>query len=164
MRQSAVASFRREEALQIAAMLALVGGYLDAYAWTVHSTFANTQTVNLVFLWVYVTGGEWAKALRYGPPLMAFVLGVIMASYLRRFPDDKPGRISMLVEILFLFIVAILHNRLPVLAGTLGISFVAAMQTTSFPRVEGWTYSSVMATSNFRQSVEGLFAAFTGSV
>jgi uncharacterized membrane protein YoaK (UPF0700 family) len=32
----------------------------------------------------------------------------------------------------------------------------------SFPRVEGVNYSSVMATSNFRQTVEGLFAAFAG--
>jgi Protein of unknown function (DUF1275) len=94
MRQSAVASFRREEALQIAAMLVLVGGYLDAYAWIVHSTFANAQTANLVFLWVYVTGGEWAKALRCGPPLMAFVLGVISAEICRRqsWADQHPGR------------------------------------------------------------------------
>src|SRR5581483_1810143 len=56
----------------------------------------------------------------------------------------------------------ILHNRLPDLAGTLGISFVAAMQTASFPRVEGRSYSSVMATSNFRQAIEGLFAALAG--
>jgi uncharacterized membrane protein YoaK (UPF0700 family) len=66
-------------------------------------------------------------------------------------------------EIVVLFIVAILHNRLPALAGTLGLSFVAAFQTASFPKVEGWNYSSVMATSNFRYTIEGLFAAFAGS-
>jgi uncharacterized membrane protein YoaK (UPF0700 family) len=37
------------------------------------------------------------------------------------------------------------------------------MQTASFPRVEEWTYSSVMATSNLRQAIEGLFAAVSGS-
>lgn len=64
---------------------------------------------------------------------------------------------------MFLFVVAILHNRLPQVAGTLGLSFVAAFQTASFPKVEGWSYSSVMATSNFRYTIEGLFAAFAGS-
>jgi uncharacterized membrane protein YoaK (UPF0700 family) len=157
------ASFPREEALQIAAMLAFVGGYLDAFTWIIHRTFANAQTANLVFLWVYVTGGEWEKALRYVPPLAAFALGVIMASYLRLFAGSKAGQISILVEIIFLFIVAILHNRLAEMAGTLGISFVAAMQTATFPKVEGWNYSSVMATTNFRQSIESLFAMVAGA-
>jgi hypothetical protein len=67
------------------------------------------------------------RALHYVPPLFAFVLGIIMASCLRR------------------------H---------LGLSFVAAFQTASFPKVEGWNYSSVMATSNFRYAIESLFAAF----
>jgi uncharacterized membrane protein YoaK (UPF0700 family) len=91
------------------------------------------------------------------------MLGVIMASCLRKFAPRRAPEISILIEIILLFIVAILHNRLPELAGTLGISFVAALQTASFPRVEGMVYSSVMATSNFRQTTEGLFAAFAGS-
>jgi hypothetical protein len=37
--------------------------------------------------------------------------------------------------------------------------FVAAMQTAVFPRVEEWTDRSVMAASNLRQAIEGLFAA-----
>lgn len=162
--QAAAASkFPREEALLVASLLALTGGYLEAYTWIVHRVFANAQTANLVFLWVYVTSGEPAKALHYVEPLLAFVLGVIMASYLRKCVPRMASEISILIEIVLLFIIAILHNHVQELAGTLGISFVAALQTASFPRVEGMAYSSVMATSNFRQTVEGLFAAFAGS-
>ena len=161
--QAAAVSFPREEALLIASLLALTGGYLDAYTWIVHRAFANAQTANLIFLWVYATSGEWSKALHYVPPLFAFVLGIIMASCLRKFTPDKAPEISVLTEIVLLFIVAILHNRLPLIAGTLGLSFVAAFQTASFPKVEGWNYSSVMATSNFRYAIESLFAAFAGS-
>ena len=57
----AAVSFPREEALLIACLLALTGGYLDAYTWIVHRAFANAQTANLVFLWVYVTGGNGAR-------------------------------------------------------------------------------------------------------
>jgi hypothetical protein len=131
--QAAAVSFPREEALLIASLLALTGGYLDAYTWIVHRAFANAQTANLVFLWVYMTGGEWGKALHYVPPLFAFVLGVIMASCLRKFAPHKAPEISVVTEIVFLFIIAILHNRLPRVAGTLGLSFVAAFQTASFP-------------------------------
>jgi uncharacterized membrane protein YoaK (UPF0700 family) len=161
--QAAPVSFPREEALVIASLLALTGGYLDAYTWIVHRAFANAQTANLIFLWVYMTGGEWGKALHYVPPLSAFVLGIVMASWLRKFVPRRAAEISVLTEIVFLFVVAILHNRLPQVAGTLGLSFVAAFQTASFPKVEGWGYSSVMATSNFRYAIEGLFAAFAGS-
>jgi uncharacterized membrane protein YoaK (UPF0700 family) len=37
------------------------------------------------------------------------------------------------------------------------------MQAASFPRVETWAYSSVMATTNLRQTIEGFFIAVTGS-
>jgi len=163
MPQSAAASFPRDEALQIASLLAFVGGYLEAYTWIVHHVFANAQSANLVFLWVYMTSGEWETAARYVPPLLAFIVGVILACWLRWAAPQRASRISTLTEIGFLFIVAILHNRLPEVAGTLGLSMVAAFQTVSFPRVEGWSYNSVMVTSNFRQTIEGLFAAFAGS-
>jgi uncharacterized membrane protein YoaK (UPF0700 family) len=38
------ARIHREETLPVAALLALVGGYLDAYTWIVHDVFANAQT------------------------------------------------------------------------------------------------------------------------
>jgi uncharacterized membrane protein YoaK (UPF0700 family) len=161
--QVAEAPFPRDEALYIAAMLAFTGGYLEAYAWMVHRVFANAQGANLVFLWVYVTSGEWGKAFHYIPPLVAFTGGVVMACWLRWAAPLRAARISLLIEIVFLFIVAIVHNRLPGFAGTLGISLVAAFQTVSFPRVEGFSYNSVMVTSNFRQTIEGLFAAFAGN-
>lgn len=143
--------------------MAFIGGYLEAYTWIVHHVFANAQSANLVFLWVYTVSGELEKATRYIPPLLAFIIGVVLASWLRRGLPQQATKVSNLIEILFLLIVAVLHNRLPELAGTLGLSLVAAFQTVSFPRVEGWSYNSVMVTSNFRQTIEGLFAAFAGS-
>jgi len=155
---------RREEALTVAALLAFAGGYIDAYTWITHRVFANAQTANMLFLWIHAIAGEWAKALHYVPSLSAFVLGVIMASWLRRLAGANAGPISLLIEIGFLIFVAILHNRLPGVAGTLGISFVAAMQAASFPRVESLAYSSVMATTNLRQAIEGFYSAVTGSI
>jgi uncharacterized membrane protein YoaK (UPF0700 family) len=100
--QAAAVSFPREEALLVAGLLALTGGYLDAYTWIVHRAFANAQTANLVFLWVYLTQGEWDKALHYVPPLFAFVLGVIMElakSCAAKGPGDQhPDRDRLLVH------------------------------------------------------------------
>jgi uncharacterized membrane protein YoaK (UPF0700 family) len=162
--QAAAASFPRDEALQIAGLLAFIGGYLEAYTWIVHHVFANAQGANLVFLWVYMTSGEWEAAARYVPPLLSFVVGVILACWLRWVAPQRATRISTLTEIVFLFIVGILHNRLPEVAGTLGLSMIAAFQIVSFPRVEGWSYNSVMVTSNFRYTIESLFNAFAGNI
>jgi uncharacterized membrane protein YoaK (UPF0700 family) len=73
---------RREETLLVAMLLALAGGYLEAYTWIVHGVFANAQTANLVFLWIHAMAGEWGRAFHYVLPLMAFVLGVVTASWL----------------------------------------------------------------------------------
>src|SRR4051812_28616950 len=153
---------RRDETVQISLLLAFTGGYLDAYTWIVHGVMANAQTANLVLLWVFGTTGEWARALQFIPPIVAFMIGVMVAAWLRQVTGERAGAISTLIEIVLLIAVGILHNRLPDLAGTLGISFVAAMQMAIFAKVEGVAYSSVMITGNLRQGMEALFAVMSG--
>jgi len=152
-------SIRRDETVPIALLLAFAGGYLDAYTWIVHGVMANAQTANLVLLWVYGSIGNWTEALRFVPSILAFAVGIVVAAWLRRATGDRASAISTLIEIVLLVAIGILHNRLPDLAGTLGISFVAAMQSAVFTRVEGVVYSSVMITGNMRQGIEAVFAA-----
>ena len=140
-------------------MLAVAGGYLDAFTWLVHGVMANAQTANVVLLGVYAAARKWTEAFHYVPPIAAFTGGLFLAQYLRRCAAQKAGQISIVVEVTVLAIVLFLHAGLPDVAGTLGISFVAALQTASFPKVEGWAYSSVMTTGNLRQSADALFKA-----
>ncbi|GLR97845.1 MULTISPECIES: YoaK family protein [Bradyrhizobium] len=153
---------RRDETAQIALLLAFVGGYLDAYTWIIHGVMANAQTANLVLLWVHGSTGNWDDALHFVPPILAFAVGILFAAWLRGVAGQRASAISTLVEILSLVAVGVLHNRLPDLAGTLGISFVAAMQTAVFTKVEGVAYSSVMITGNMRQAIEGVYIALSG--
>jgi len=159
MDTAVASSIRRDETVPVALLLAFAGGYLDAYTWIIHGDMANAQTANLVLLWVYGSIGEWTKALHFVPPIVAFATGIVAAAWLRRAAGGRASPISTLIEILLLVTIGILHNRLPDLAGTLGISFVAAMQTAIFTKVEGLAYSSVMITGNMRQAIEGVFTA-----
>lgn len=154
---------RREEALPAALLLGFGGGYLDTYTWITHGVLANAQTANLVFLWVNATAGKWQQAFHFVPPLFAFAVGVVLAAWLRRAAGTRAGQVSLLIEIGMLILVAVLHNRMPDIAGTLGISMVAAMQASLFTRVEGSVYSSVMITGNFRQAIEGAFDLIAGN-
>jgi uncharacterized membrane protein YoaK (UPF0700 family) len=159
---AAGSSIRRDETVVVALLLAFAGGYIDAYTWIIHGVMANAQTANLVLLGVYGMMGNWDKALHFVPPILAFAVGVVIATWLRRAKGDRASAISTLIEILLLILVGVLHNRLPDLAGTLGISCVAAMQATVFTKVEGVVYSSVMITGNMRQAIEGMFTAASG--
>jgi uncharacterized membrane protein YoaK (UPF0700 family) len=155
---------RGDETVQISLLLAFAGGYLDAYTWIIHGVMANAQTANLVLLWVHGTVGKSEQAVHFIPPIAAFAAGVVIAAWMRRATGDRATAISTLIEIVLLVAVAILYNRLPDLAGTVGISFVAAMQTAIFTKVEGVAYSSVMITGNLRQAIEGLFAGVSGQL
>ncbi|UQD70539.1 DUF1275 domain-containing protein [Bradyrhizobium japonicum] len=150
---------RRDETVEIVLLLAFAGGYIDAYTWIVHGVMTNAQTANLILLWVYATASNWAKAFHFVPPMLAFAAGIVIAAWLRRAAGKRASAISTLIEILLLIAIGILHNRLPDIAGTLGISLVAAMQTAIFTKVEGVVCSTVMITGNMRQAIENIFAA-----
>jgi uncharacterized membrane protein YoaK (UPF0700 family) len=154
--------------LLVALTLSSTGGYLDAFTWFVHDgVLANTQTANVVLIGVYAGVGQWTKALNHVPPIGAFLLGVVVAHWLRNRAHRESKRsaaiVSLVVEIVFLLVVLLIHAQLPHLAGILGISFAAALQTASFPLVRGRAYSSVMTTGNLRQAAEAFSAALLGN-
>src|SRR5438270_11438490 len=93
---------RRDETVQISLLLAFSGGYLDAYTWVVHGVMANTQTANLVLLWVHGTAGDWDRAMHFIPPMMAFILGVAIATLVRRAVQERASVITTLINIALL--------------------------------------------------------------
>jgi uncharacterized membrane protein YoaK (UPF0700 family) len=152
-----------EETLRVAVLLSLAGGFLDAFTWIAHGgVFANAQTGNVVLLGVAAATGQWPAALHHIPPIVAFLLGVFVAHRLRRRATRRGAQraalFSLAVEIALLLAVAALPARFADLPIVLGIAFVAALQSSSFARVEGATYSSVMTTGNLRRTAEALLA------
>jgi uncharacterized membrane protein YoaK (UPF0700 family) len=156
---------RAEESLRVAVLLSVVGGFLDAFTWIAHhGVMANAQTANVVLLAVYAAMGQWEEALRRVPSIAAFLAAVLLICRLRAGASDESkyhlAMVVLVIEGLVLIVVMSLHVRLPEVAGTIGISFAAAMQTASFVKVEGRSYSSVMVTGNLRYSVETFFAGY----
>ncbi|AMA57511.1 MULTISPECIES: YoaK family protein [unclassified Bradyrhizobium] len=158
----AAGAIRRDETVEIVLLLAFAGGFIDAYTWIIHGVLANAQTANLIFLWAYGMAGNWARASHFVPPILAFAVGIVIAAWLRRVAGGRAAAISTVIEIVLLIVIGVLHNRLPDLAGTLGISVVAAMQSSMFARVEGTVCSTVMITGNMRQAIENMFSVVYG--
>jgi uncharacterized membrane protein YoaK (UPF0700 family) len=72
----------RPESLVVGALLAGVGGYLDAYTFVGHRVFANAQTGNVVLLGIDAASSHWRTALLRLAPIAAFVVGVLAVEVL----------------------------------------------------------------------------------
>ena len=72
------------ETLVLAALLAFVGGYQDAYSFIGRQrVFANAQTGNLILLGVNAVSGNLEGFIRYLIPVSCFTLGILAACILR---------------------------------------------------------------------------------
>lgn len=149
-----------ESTLAVACLLSLSGGFLDAFTWVAHGrVFANAMTGNIILLGVSATAGDWRQALNHVPPLIAFLFGVWTAQALRLPRGDPrwPALLSLILEIAVLTAIAFLPRSFPDLWIVLSIAFAAAVQNSSFTRVGGWTYNSVVTTGNLRRFGETMF-------
>ena len=72
------------ESFRLGAVLALTGGFLDAYTYLIRGgVFANAQTGNIVLLGVRLMEGDWGGAGHYLVPILAFAAGVLAAELIR---------------------------------------------------------------------------------
>jgi uncharacterized membrane protein YoaK (UPF0700 family) len=73
----------RPESLPAALLLTAVGCFLDAFTFVGYGgVFANAQTGNVVLLGVDAGEQRWRSALMHAPPILAFLLGVTVATWL----------------------------------------------------------------------------------
>lgn len=152
-----------EATVEVAALLSLSGGFLDAFTYVGHGeVFANAMTGNVVFLGIFAAAGDWMHAARHVPPIIAFFAGVFLAQTLRLIAKRSGGPSTalpcLMLEILFLAGLAILPQTTADIWIVLTVSFAAALQNSSFTKVEAWSYNSVMTTGNLRRCAESLFA------
>ena len=146
--------------LFVACIFAMVGGYLDAYSYLAHGhVFANAQTGNVIFFSVYASGGEWEKAARHLPPIIAFCIGVAVAKLpeLRSLKDSlRAIMVCQAFEFAILAALAVIGTQLPDASVVPIISFVAALQNTSFNKIGAWEFNSAMTTGNLRIATASL--------
>lgn len=149
------------ETFLLSAILALGGGFLDAYTYLARGgVFANAETGNMVLLGIQLLRGDWRKALTYLVPILAFALGVWGAEAVRARFWKRPGihwrQLTLGGEALTVAIVAFLPEELNMLANVL-VAFVCAVQVESFRRVRGNAFASTMCTGNLRSGTEQFF-------
>ena len=146
------------ETFLLSAILALSGGFQDAYTYfTRNEVFSNAQTGNIVLMSTHLMMGEWLDVLRYLFPLLAFAGGVFFAERIHmlfKYAKRLHWRQGiLLMEIVILFAVGFMPAKLDLLATAL-VSFACAMQVQTFRKVSGYSYASTMCIGNLRSGTE----------
>lgn len=149
------------ESMLLGVVLTLAGGFQDAYSYNCRGqVFANAQTGNIVLLGQNLAAGDFARALHYLFPLLAFVGGVYISEWLRKCCRSWRAlhwrQVVLLVEIVLLVLAGLLPARMNTPANVL-LSFACAMQVDSFRKFRGIPCATTMCIGNMRSATEMLY-------
>ena len=147
-------AYAPEQSLSVACLLSMSGGFLDAFTWlSLGGVFANSQTGNVVFLGIFAASGQWHQAAHHISPILAFLAGASVATFVRA------PLLCLAGEIVCLTLVMLLLPRFSEPVPIVAISFGVALQTASFRQVERWKYLSVTVTGNMLRAIDQLALA-----
>lgn len=158
--------FQMSERYRVGLILAIVGGYLDAYTYVCRGkVFANAQTGNIVLFGIKLVEKQWGSALEYFTPIMAFVVEILLSEFFRKKYNKEflHWRQSiLLLEMAILIMVSFMPmGDLDILVNVL-ISFVCSLQVEAFRKFRGKAYASTMCTGNLRSASEALYKSMIG--
>ena len=150
------------DTFRIGILLSIVGGFTDAYTFIIRgNVFANAQTGNIVLLGLKIVNGEWGKAVFYIFPVSSFILGILVAEFIRTKLKDRKGihwrQIVILIEILVLFISAFIPQGTFNIVVNSAISFICSLQIESFRKINGNLSATTMCTGNLRSGTEQFY-------
>lgn len=155
---------KMSESLRLGVLLALVGGYLDAYTYLCRGgVFANAETGNIVLLGVNLAQGQLTRAVKYFFPVAAFFLGILLAEYLRFRMKTAKQRFHWRQLVLVIEIAVLTAASFAPMGGrwdmavNWSVGFVCALQVESFRVIRGKAYATTMCTGNLRSGTELLF-------
>ena len=148
------------ETFLLSAILALSGGFQDAYTYNVRDkVFSNAQTGNVVLMSQNIMTGNLMTGLSYLFPVIAFAFGVLVAEQIgNRYKRSKRihwRQIIVAMEIIILFAVGFIPKEYNMIA-TMLVSFSCSMQVQTFRKVNGYGYASTMCIGNLRSGTESL--------
>ena len=156
---------RMSQSLVLAAILAMVGGFTDAYTVLCRGgVFANAETGNIALLGVSLAQQDFAGALTYLAPILAYAAGITTSNLLsRKWGAELPlhwRQIIVLLEATVLMGVAFVPsgNGYNTLVAVL-ISFVCSLQVESFRNTRGHNIVTTMFTGNLRNGTVNLLTA-----
>ena len=148
------------ESFELGIILALVGGFMDAYSYMGRGgVFANAQTGNILLVGIHVSEGNVNSALVFLFPVLCFSIGIMLSDFVHeRFASAIHWRqVTVLVEAFILLGVGLLSAEYNLLANCL-TSLACGMQVESFRKIHGQGVATTMCIGNLRSGMDSLVA------
>ena len=146
------------ETIKLGILLALSGGFMDAYSYIQRDqVFANAQTGNMLLFGVNLSGGNLRGALHYFFPVFAFAIGIAIAELVRAKERDLLHwrQVAVLFEGIILVGVAFIPLDMKLIANSL-TSFACGIQVESFRKIRGNGIATTMCIGNLRSGTQNL--------
>ena len=145
------------ESLPVGILMAISGGLMDAYSYLYRGhVFANAQTGNVLLFSIYLSKGERIQALHYAFPIVAFLSGVALSTFICHFGKHRDllhwRQICVLFEAVIFFTVAGFSQNMNLPANCL-ISLACGIQVDTFRRVENENVATTMCIGNLRSAM-----------
>jgi uncharacterized membrane protein YoaK (UPF0700 family) len=157
---------KTSESLRLGILLAVVGGFLDAYTFICRGgVFANAETGNIVLVALGITKRNYKYVFMAALPILAFVAGVLVTEIIRERSinnyeeSTKAEKFILIIEAVVLFIVGFIPTTTPHIFVTTTIAFVSSVQISSFRRLVDSPYSTTMCTGNLRVASQSAYLA-----
>lgn len=151
------------ESFLLCVILALVGGFLDAYTYVCRGgVFANAETGNIVLMGIKLAKGEYMGALYYLIPIFGFALGVFVSEIIKKHFKYKTAfhwrQITVAVEIIVLLGISFVPSTSTnnIFTNAL-VALVCSIQVESFRQFSSTPITTTMCTGNLRSATENLF-------
>ena len=157
-------SRQMSESIELGIVLAIVGGFMDAYSYMCRDhVFANAQTGNILLFGVNISEGNLGQAFRYFLPVLVFALGIAISDMIRLTMKHKSilhwRQISVIFEAILLLIVSFIPEGHNLLANSL-TSFACGMQVESFRKIHGNGIATTMCIGNLRSGTQNICEYF----
>jgi uncharacterized membrane protein YoaK (UPF0700 family) len=157
----------RDIPVDTAVLLILANGYLDAFTYVGHGgVFANAQSGNVILLGVDLAQPDVSAALDHLWPLLAFIVGIAAAQVVSRRASGlrarDPRPLVLGLQVLILFLVALLPVGAPNWTITTSVGFASALQLASFRTVRSSAFVPIAMTGNLMRTTEAVTSLLHG--
>ncbi len=153
-------SKQTSESIELGILLALAGGFMDAYSYLCRDhVFANAQTGNILLLGVNLAEHHWSDALRYFIPIISFIVGIAISDLVRikfkKYSTVHWRQIAVLCEAVILFGVSFIPRNMSLFANSL-TSLACGIQVESFRKIHGQGIATTMCIGNLRSATQNM--------
>lgn len=157
--------FQMSETISLGIILAICGGYMDAYSYLCRDqVFANAQTGNLVLLAVSLVEHDIMTALHYMWPVVFFVIGILLSDMIQHSFKTNGSihwrQLTVLIEAIVLLLVAFIPLQYNWLANSI-TSLACGIQVESFRKIHGNGIATTMCIGNLRSGTNHLHQYIT---